>query len=50
MQKKEKKEPIKLTDALVISLGPKDGEWISDTTPGLKLRIRPGISRLVRQR
>ena len=42
MEKKEKQKPINLTDALVKSLPTKDVDyWVSDITPGLKLRVWP---------
>ena len=42
MEKKEKQKPINLTDALVKSLPTKDSDyWVSDITPGLKLRVWP---------
>ena len=46
MEKKEKQKPINLTDALVKSLPTKDGDyWVSDITPGLKLRVWPSGER-----
>ena len=36
----QKKEKINLTDAIVRKLRPEDGEWRSDITPGLLIRIR----------
>ena len=42
MEKKVKQKPIDLTDALVKSLPTKDSDyWVSDITPGLKLRVWP---------
>ena len=42
MEKKEKQKPINLTDILVKSLPTKDSDyWVSDITPGLKLRVWP---------
>ena len=47
MEQKEKNKPINLTDALVKDLKIRDKDyWVSDTTPGLKLRIRPGGSKV----
>ena len=41
--KKEKAKPINLTDALVRGLPTKEKDYfISDTTPGLRLRVWPG--------
>ena len=42
MQKKERQRPIQLTDAVVKSLSKRDNDYfISDTTPGLRIRVWP---------
>jgi len=47
MQKKEKIKPTYLTDAVVRDLKARDKDyWVSDITPGLKLRVWPGGSRV----
>ena len=47
MEKKEINKPINLTDALVRDLKARDKDyWVSDITPGLKLRVWPGGSRV----
>ena len=47
MEKKEINKTINLTDALVRDLKARDKDyWVSDITPGLKLSVWPGGSRV----